>query len=303
MSQRDKEQPPRFCPTCGAKIVPGIAHCPSCGHSLAKPEEIARLWGVDPKAGQPDDGTIIDLYPESEPSLQATTPFTQTRPFQPSDRRAESGGTGSADPWSSTGGTLSKRAAPPPSPTPPPPVPARASGGPHGCLLGCLALLIIGGVAALLAWGALRPFISERIEDEIATGLTTELRQIDSIPVSSSGRIALTEEQINRDLDRHEEQYEPIERASVEITEDAITITFEIFGVSSTFRGGLIVDDGRLTVVDPTMSGTGGRLIDADELSDVFEREVAELLRRENLRPTGVRLRDGSIAISTEPAG
>jgi hypothetical protein len=292
----EREQPPRFCPTCGAKTVPGVSHCPSCGQPLAKREEIARLWGVDLDAPPPDESSIIDLYPETPASLQATTPFTQTRAFQPSDRR----GTGDTAPWSSGGDTLSKRSTPSASPSPPPAIPVKP-GGPHGCVLGCLALLIIGVVGALLAWGAVRPLISDRVEDEVSIGLTNELRQIDTIPVTSGGRITLIEDEINADLEQHSAEYEPIEQASVAISEEGIAITFELYGVSSTYRSGLTVENGRLTVVDPSLSGPAGRIIDADEIGAVFERDVAELLRRSNLQPTSVRLREDSIVITTAP--
>lgn len=294
----DREQAPKFCPACGARLTPGVSHCPSCGQPLANRDEIARLWGVDPDAPA-DESAIIDLYPESLASLQATTPFTQTRPFQPSDRAASKS---EPDPWSSAGGTLGKKAAPPTTPTPPPPIaPPPKPGGPPGCLLGCLALLIIAGMAALLAWGAVRPWISDQVEEEISIGLTNELRQIDAIPVTSGGRITLTEDEINADLAAHAEEYRPIERASVAISDEEIAVTFELYGVSSTYRGGLAVVNGRLTVIDPSLSGPAGRIIDADEIGAVFEREVAELLRRSNISPASVRLRDGSLVITTEP--
>jgi hypothetical protein len=54
-------------------------------------------------------------------------------------------------------------------------------------------------------------------------------------------------------------------------------------------------------VVDPSLSGPAGRIIDAGEIGEVFEREVAELLRRNDLRPTDVRLRKDSIVVTTEP--
>lgn len=297
MTQRDPERPPRFCTNCGAKTVPGVSHCPACGQSLAKREEIARLWGQDPNAGPPDESSIIDLYPEPDMSLQATTPFTQTRPFTPSDRQSDGRDTGKGDPWSSSGGTRSKRI---PDATPFQTVP-KTRRGPHGCLLGCLALLLIGAVAAALTWGAVRPFVSDQVEDEISVGLTNELRQVDRIPVSDNGQITLTEAALNDDLERNAELYKPVDNARVTINPDEIAIRFELYGVSSTYRSGLAIEEGRLVVVDPALSGPAGRIIDADDIGAVFEREVAELLRRSDLRPTDVRLRDGSVVVTTEP--
>jgi hypothetical protein len=162
---------------------------------------------------------------------------------------------------------------------------------------------LIGAVAGLLAWGAVRPLISNQVEEEISVGLSNELRDVERVPVTGSGRITLSEAEINQDLKRNAELYQPVENASVSIAPDGIAIRFEMYGVSSTYQSGLAVEDGRLVVVDPSLNGPAGRIIDADAIGAVFEREVAELLRRSDLRPTDVRLRDGSIVVTTEPTG
>src|SRR3954471_21509134 len=97
MTERDPEPPPRYCPNCGAATTPGRTTCATCGHSLLPPQrqitDHDRLWGRDLNQ-PPPGGEIIDLYPENDPLLlssQATTPFTQTRPFEPVTGRAEPG--------------------------------------------------------------------------------------------------------------------------------------------------------------------------------------------------------------------
>jgi hypothetical protein len=302
MSQRDPEKPPRFCPNCGAQTMAGVSHCTVCGQPLYKREVIERLWGRDtttPSSGVVD---IIDLYPEQDLSLQATTPFTQTRPFDPSERLSSADAAPSnektRDPRSSAGGKLSKGIS---SEAIPAPVSEQAHGGPPGLVLGCLAFLIIAVVGALLAWGAVRPIVSNQVEDEISVGISNELRKVGQISVPASGQVTLTEDQIHADLVRYSDLYDPINDVAVTIQPKEVAIRFKLYGLTSTFRGGLTVEDGRIVVVDPSLDGPAGRIVNADDISSAFETEVAELLSRSNLKPTAVKLRNGSIVISTAP--
>ena len=321
MTARDPEQPPRYCPNCGAATTPGRTTCERCGHSLLPPNRQAtdhdRLWGRDPNQ-PPPGGEIIDLYPESDPLLlssQATTPFTQTRPFEPADDHAEEAArtpldttpanARRADPWAASSGTLSKATAstiaPAGAAVSVSSTSERERSGPPGFLLGCLAILIIVGIGALLAWGAVRAVVSDEIEDELSVGITNELRSVDNVPPPTSGRVRITEDEVNAALRENADRYEPVEDVAVAIDSDAITIRFSLYGLESTYRTGLAVDDGRIVLVDSSLDGAAGRFVDVDEVGAVFEAEVAELLRRSNLQPTEVSLRDGSVVITTAP--
>jgi hypothetical protein len=311
MTQRESEQRPRFCPNCGAPTVPGISHCGTCGQSLLPPEEHNRLWSRNAQKPPHDDSEIIDLYPADDLSSQATTPFTQTRPFEPDARPATAATLSHAEqtvaPWSSGSGKLARGGA-----TVPAPAGAAASvssstererSGPPGCVLGCIGLLLIAVIGALLAWGAIRSAISDQIDDEIGVGITNELRTIDQIPVASSGRLRITEAEINTALERNAELYKPIQNVRVNIDSDAVAIAFSLYGFDSTFTTDATVENGRFVLIDPSLSGPAGQFIDEDAIAALFEAEVAALLQRSNLNATEVSLRDGSIVIATQPAG
>lgn len=316
MSTRDREPPPRYCPNCGAATPPGRTTCATCGHSLLPPKTAKnheRLWGRDGGRPPPGDAEIINLYPENDPSLlssQATTPFTQTRPFEPVEGRVEHdtapANARPTDPWSAASGTISKATAttiaPPGAAVSVSSTSARERSGPPGFLLGCLALLVIMAVGALLAWGAVRSIVSDEIEDELSVGITNELRSVDRIPVPESGRLRITEADVNAQLAENAELYEPIDDVTVAIDSEAITIRFSLYGLESTYRTELAVEDGRIVLVDSALSGMAGRFVDDDEIGAIFEAEVAELLRRSNVRPAEVSLRDGSVVIVTTPA-
>lgn len=320
MTARDSEQPPRYCPNCGAATMPGRTTCATCGHSLLPPKrqltDHNRLWGRDAAQAPPANGEIIDLYPEDDPVLmssQATTPFTQTRPFEPVEGRAGDdplttapANARQADLWAASSGTLSRATsttiAPAGAAVSVSSTSARERSGPPGFVLGCLAVLLILAVGALLAWGAVRAVVSDEIEDELSVGIANELRSVERLPVQSSGRMRITEETVNAELEANAELYEPVEDVTVSIGSDAITIRFSLYGLESTYRTGLAVEAGRIVLVDSSLDGAAGRFVDEDAVGAIFEAEVAELLRRSNVQPTEVSLRDGSVVIVTAPA-
>ncbi len=299
MTQHDSPRPPRFCPNCGAHNLALAATCTVCGQSLGKREDFAKLWGGQSQNQGADETEVIDLYPTYETSSQSTTPFTQTRPFDPGDYRAtpsKSGKKGSAAPLTAT---MSGSPVTPPPPVVAAPIVSQRK-GPPGCVLGCLALLLIAVVAGFIAWNLVRSAISDRVEDEISVGVTNELQKIDVIPVDTSGQIVLTEADVNQSVQENADLYKPVENVEVTILANEVRVRFDLYGVSSTFRGDLEVRDGEIRVVDPVLSGPAGQVIDASEIATIFENETSALLSRFDLKPVDVLLRKGTLVISTE---
>jgi hypothetical protein len=315
MSQQEPLRPPRFCPNCGAHNLVSASTCGVCGQPLGQRDDLAQLWGTDKRTGASGETEIIDLYPTSNLSSQATTPFTQTRPFTPADvgssRTATSAKqTTSADPWSAPAGKLAQTEAAPAAPAARPVDKAkepkaksqpRTRKGPPGFLLGCLSFLIITAVAIAIIWGAVHAAISNRIEDEVGVGITNELRTVDTVKIPESGQIVLTEQEINADLDSSGDSFSPLEDVRVSIDPASVQIRFNIYGVTSTYKSGLDVVDGQIVAVNPTLSKPASALVDIDDITAIFESEAGELLRRSGAEATDVQLRDGSLIIKTRP--
>ena len=311
MTRHETPRTPRFCPNCGAHNLTTAANCGVCGQPLTKHEDLARLWGTADENRPNDEPEVIDLYPKFDVSSQATTPFTQTRPFDPADVRPKSpptaGRVRAADPWSSSASKLS-RSVPLQSTSAglAIPIASPAHGihvkrnGPPGFLLGCFAVLLIAVLAAIVVWGAIRESLSDRVSDEISVGISNELRMIDKAPVPTSGQILLTEEEINADLDRAADWYSPIEDVQVTLEDGAIRVRFKVYGITSTYRSGLAVTGGQVVVVDSSLSGAAGRVVDIDEISAIFESELQELLRRSGLQPVSVTINEGSLILKTK---
>ncbi len=266
--------------------------CGRCGQPLPKADEIGRLWGVDP-AAQPGNDGVIDLTPAGDPSSQATAPYQRTRPIDPQVRARE----GPLDPWSPGGATVRY---PPPATAPAPA--ATKSGGPGGCLLGLVAFLIIAGVAAVFAWTVAKPIVSDRVSEELGRGIATQVAAIDTPKLQSAGTMTLTEEEINREIAGLEGSFDPAKNLDIAITPGEISVKFDLYGMTSTYRGGAKVENGRIVIVNPELSGPAGQLLSAGDVTAILEAQFASLMERSNLQPTVVRLGDGEMTITTKRA-
>lgn len=302
-------KPPRFCPNCGAQNPMSLPRCATCGQPLTRRDDHARFWGSDDEPTENEESNIIDLYPTIGSSSSATTASDPTVPIQLGGRPPMDAPAKPVDPWSSAGSRLSRpavgmaSAAPPVTDAPPAtakePAPATKPKGPPGFLLGCLAFLVIFAVAVAFAWFAAQSQVSSWVSDELANGIAAELDAVDAWPVRSGGVVVLTEDQINEELARNADRLSPLSNATVRITEDGFLASGTVFRVESSVTGNLVLTNGRVAVEDLEVSGTAARLIDAEQLAERFERELAALFRRLNLQPNALEMRDGSIVIST----
>jgi hypothetical protein len=290
----------RTCARCGMQNPVSAAVCSRCGQPLPRVEEIGRLWGVDPAAKPGQDG-VIDLTPGSDPSSQMTMPLERTRPYEPRSRAGEA----PVDPWSSRAGTLERSGGatvhyPPPA-TAQAPV-ATKSRGPAGCLLGFVAFLIIGAVGAGFVWAVAKPIVSDRVREELDRGIATQVAAIDTPKLQTAGTMTLTEADINREIRALEGSFDPVKNLDVQINPDEISVSFDLYGVTSTYRGGARVENGRIVVVDSELSGPAGQFLNADDVAAILESQLASLMERSDLQPTAVRLRDGEMTVTTKRA-
>lgn len=260
---------------------------------MPRREELEQYWGVDPGAGPRGDGFIGRSV--ADPSLQATVPFDPLRPRQEAP----------VDPWSSRGGTLSRSeigdsiSYPPANEAPV----VKKSGGPAGCFLGFLAFLIICAVAGFFGWEVAKPLVSHRVADQLNQGLATQVASI-SVPTAevAAGKFTLTEAEINKELAGYAGAYDPVTNPRVRVLNDELRVDFDLYGVTSTYRGGLAVNNGRIVVVNPDLSGPAGQVMDASDVATILETQLATVLDRSHVRPVAVQLRTGEMTVTTKKA-
>lgn len=178
--------------------------------------------------------------------------------------------------------------------------------GPGGCVLGCLGLVIIFVVTAGAGAWLLIPLAREATLDGVRDIAATEVMRIGTLPVSPSGELVISEEDVNGQIRANIDQFDrfgPLGTPDFSIGPDGVTLDVDAFGQSTTYRGDVTVADGRLVVTDPTVDGPAGRILPADEIADFVEDLAGALQDRSGVIFTGVELRDGEMVFSTRPTG
>ena len=59
--------------------------------------------------------------------------------------------------------------------------------------------------------------------------------------------------------------------------------------------GTVKVRSGKIVIVNPTLTGTAGRIISVDRIATDAERAINDFLKHNNLRPTAVTLSDDTL--------
>lgn len=186
--------------------------------------------------------------------------------------------------------------------TSPPPAKSRRR-GPGGCVLGCLGLLLILGVAAALFFFAILPVAREAARDRLRDTVATQVTRIDTLPVLPTGEIVVTEADVNQRIQENIGDFQQVSDPSFNITPDGVSLTVDLLGTSSTYQGGVIVEDGRLVVTDPEVDGAAGQVLPAEDVAGFVEDLLNDLQQRSNVEFTAVDLTDGEMIIETTATG
>ncbi len=172
-----------------------------------------------------------------------------------------------------------------------------------GCLMGLVATGVVVAATGLLAWLLLvRPYARDVARDRLRSAAATQVVEVGTLPVRPSGRVTITDEQVNRALRANPDRYAPLEEPTLTFAPDGVRVAFDLYGTRSTYTAGLAVENGSLAVVDGRVSGPAGQVLAADDAAAIVEQQLAALLDRSDRQVTGVRLGDGTLAIETAPA-
>src|SRR5262249_19225714 len=143
---------------------------------------------------------------------------------------------------------------------------------------------------------------SDRVEKQLDRGLSTQVAVISVPTVQVTGQVTLTEDEINKEIAGYAGSFDPVKNPRVRVLPDELRVSFDLYGVTSTYRGGLKVDNGKIVVVDPELSGPAAQVLDAQSVADILETQLATLMARSRVQATGVRLQDGKMTVTTRKA-
>lgn len=236
----------RTCPTCGTANPARLTICARCGRELIPAAEARALWQPASPASMTQNGAasvVIDLVPPGDPSLQATRPIDVTHRFAPL-ATAFPGGAARSRGYSDAGSMLGQaRAAGSLAPETRDRADHRPS-GPGGWLLGLIAFLIIGVVAAPFGWSLVQPRVQAAVQAELDSVIATHVASVDPGLLRQGKRIVVTEDAINASIAAYASAYEPLRDVQVRITPEQIVVEFSLYGLHSSFQGEPVVRRG-----------------------------------------------------------
>ena len=329
----------RYCPICGAVNPPDVERCVSCRRVLPDSEQPPTAgtptpaqapgsvtWsdpfgGVPGSPAQPGYGqagygdydySVYGPPQTDDATYQPTAPYSA--PYGSYDPYGSSASTGDAYRGSQTQSYAYEPPNDPPPPSPPAssrqplPPPVRRESGAGGCLMGCLAALIIAGLAAaFIGFGIVRPLLKDEIGDElgrvVATQIAEQLAPGDGTPELTAGTYTISAAEINDELQANSDAYDPLESPEITIDPDGIELSFEAFGRESSYRGGVAVQNGRIVLTDVEASGLAERVLPADDVQEILELELNEYVADAGLIVEDVELSDGELILTTASAG
>jgi hypothetical protein len=166
-----------------------------------------------------------------------------------------------------------------------------------------LAAVLILAVVAAFGWTISKPLVSDRVRDELDKGIATQVAGIDSPRLESAGQLTLTEDEINAEVEQYAGSLDPVKDVRVRLLPDEVRVSFDLYGSTSTLRGGLAVENRQIVVVDPSLSGVAGRFLDEDDIVNVLEAQLSTLMNLSNVEPTAVELSDGELTVTTRRKG
>lgn len=246
---------------------PAPVACPNCGETMNEDDLYCRYCGrAMVSTGFDDEGNVVvKSQTRSGPALRGVG--EQNRLPDPQDRRLK------------REGAL-----------------AKVSGGPLGCT-GLMAILIgVLLVLMLVVWFLLRPGIGNSARDGIDDGLARELN-LHSIAAETT-TLTIHEVTINEYLDASAAWFEPVTDLHIDLRDNEVVASFSLYGLSGTFSSGVTVQDGFIRLVNPSASGAGGRLIDANDIARVIESRLRLFVQNEGRPITNVSVDEGEITIA-----
>ena len=250
-----------------SKPGPANIPCPNCGELMNEDDLYCRYCGRPMVAtGFDDDGNVV-VRSQTRTSSSLHNIGEANRLPDPQERRIK------------REGAL-----------------AKVSGGPLGCtalLGGLLAILLL---VMVVAWFLVRPGMADSARDGVQEGVSRELN-LHNIAAETT-TLTINEVTINEYLDASDAWYDPISNVQIDFHDNEVVASFTLYGLSGTFSSGVTVLDGMIRLVNPSVGGAAGRLVDAGDIAQVIESELRVFVREQGRPITGVSVDEGEITLT-----
>jgi hypothetical protein len=174
--------------------------------------------------------------------------------------------------------------------------------------MGLIAFGVICALTAVLVGLVVgRPVLEDAVGEELGEAVATQIvRELDAPAAATplaAGTYVIHAAEVNRELAADPDAYDPIEDPELTISPDGLEISFEVYGLESSYRGMVEVQRGRIVLTDVEADGAAERIISAGEVREIVERELNAYFARNELSIESIELGDGTLTIVAVPTG
>ncbi len=285
----------RFCSKCGYPVV--ISQQVG-GQQISSPSQLPTT--PEPQATQtpqPPGSPVIPVQP-----MQPTLPAYDIAPTQPVMLGGATAGRGSEGqppaPWAQPGAAS-------PSPLPyfqgqgqaaraRPAVVSPAKGGRRaGCLLGCVATVVLLLILLVAGWTfALRPYLNSMAVSQLDQAMNGTINQLTLIPFIPPGPVLVSESTLNTFITLNIPSSLPIQNTQAQISPAGIQITFQVYGLTGKITGVPKVVNGQLQLTNVTVNTLVSLILSPDDIANLINTHIATALTRIHHTVSNVVLKD-----------
>lgn len=181
-----------------------------------------------------------------------------------------------------------------------------------GCLgITVLSVIIVLGVLTVVSNAVVRPYIGRAIAAHIRlpAAVTGSIagQPTPAATVGASGAVAtapagatqvvITQDELNAGIAAHQSQIRPLDSASVSITPAEVAVDMSAYGVSGTYHGQVVAQNGKAVLTDGRIDGPLGWVVSPGPIESALNDQIAASLNASGVSVTAVSLQQGQMTL------
>lgn len=179
-------------------------------------------------------------------------------------------------------------------------------------LAGILLLVLVVVAAAALLWStAIQSYLDRTAHTPTPAPTSPQPTQqpgftlpsgVPNLIIPSGGeQVVVTQEDLNAKIAEQAGKLGPIDKATVEITPDGLSLKTTALGVTGTYHGQVEARNGQLVITNGKVDGPLGWVMPVDQIEATLNDTAKNALTASGATVTGVSLEQGKMVVSVEP--
>jgi hypothetical protein len=160
-------------------------------------------------------------------------------------------------------------------------------------------MLVVILLLGLLAREQLvKPYVADQVRSELDSSIQSAVQESvaeqPELPVNEP--IVVTEAEINERVANYD--LGPVDDLSVGLTPEGVEVELSAYGLSGRYNAGVQVENGRLTLVDGSLSGPLSLVLPTGEVEQIAGDALATALRDAGYNIAALELGEGTLALT-----